>query len=123
MLETKTRAVHVVEVAPAGQVNVEADVDDGLVAGAAVAGVPGFVSSLFGVDIRESLSHVTAVLSPIAAMVSSHSRFCQPAPTYFQVVCQFFMRGSCRFGNSCRNEHPQRQSGFGSASILFSIVL
>jgi len=120
MLETKTRAVHVVEVAPAGQVNVEVDVDDELVAGAAVAGVPGFVSSLFGVDIRETLSHVTTVLSP---MVSSHSRFCQPASTYFQVVCQFFMRGSCRFGNNCRNEHPQRQSGFGSTSILFSIVL
>jgi len=63
MLETKTRAVHVVEVAPAGHVNVEVDVDDELVAGAAVAGVPGFVSSLFGVDIRETLSHVTPVLS------------------------------------------------------------
>ncbi|KAF9528035.1 hypothetical protein CPB83DRAFT_836171 [Crepidotus variabilis] len=33
-------------------------------------------------------------------------------------VCQFFLRGQCKFGDSCRNEHPadSRQSGFGGNS-------
>ncbi|KAI0694382.1 hypothetical protein C8T65DRAFT_666804 [Cerioporus squamosus] len=34
-------------------------------------------------------------------------------------VCQFFLRGTCKFGNNCRNEHPrdgQRQGGFGNQS-------
>ncbi|KAJ3574690.1 hypothetical protein NP233_g1601 [Leucocoprinus birnbaumii] len=33
-------------------------------------------------------------------------------------VCQYFLRGQCRFGDSCRNEHPAnpRQSGFGNQS-------
>ena len=22
------------------------------------------------------------------------------------VVCQYFLRGTCRFGSNCRNEHP-----------------
>jgi len=56
-------------------VNVEVEAVDELVAGAAAAGVPGFVSSLFGVDIREALSHVTPTLSPNAAMVSFVSLF------------------------------------------------
>ena len=32
-----------------------------------------------------------------------------------QVVCQYFLKGQCRFGDSCRNEHPAnaRQSGSG----------
>ncbi|KDR84254.1 hypothetical protein GALMADRAFT_87139 [Galerina marginata CBS 339.88] len=31
-------------------------------------------------------------------------------------VCQFFLRGQCRFGDTCRNEHPAggQQGGFGS---------
>lgn len=36
-----------------------------------------------------------------------------------QVVCPYFLKGTCRYGNNCRNEHPregQRQGGFGSAS-------
>ncbi|KDQ64045.1 hypothetical protein JAAARDRAFT_144449 [Jaapia argillacea MUCL 33604] len=34
------------------------------------------------------------------------------------VVCQYFLRGTCRFGDNCKNEHPQgqRQGGFGSQS-------
>lgn len=32
------------------------------------------------------------------------------------------MRGSCRFGSDCRNEHPPRQSAFGSPSVLFSVL-
>ncbi|TFY81678.1 hypothetical protein EWM64_g2340 [Hericium alpestre] len=32
-------------------------------------------------------------------------------------VCQFFLRGTCRFGDQCRNEHPQnRGSAFGNSS-------
>ncbi|KJA29545.1 hypothetical protein HYPSUDRAFT_152370, partial [Hypholoma sublateritium FD-334 SS-4] len=33
-------------------------------------------------------------------------------------VCQFFLRGQCRFGESCRNEHPATPptSGFGNSS-------
>ncbi|KAF8967465.1 hypothetical protein BDZ97DRAFT_1803446, partial [Flammula alnicola] len=32
-------------------------------------------------------------------------------------ICQYFLRGQCRFGDTCRNEHPAnaQQSGFGSA--------
>ncbi|KAF8165892.1 hypothetical protein B0H34DRAFT_787201 [Crassisporium funariophilum] len=32
-------------------------------------------------------------------------------------VCQFFLRGTCKFGDGCRNEHPAnaRQSGFGNS--------
>ena len=36
-------------------------------------------------------------------------------------MCQYYLRGTCKFGNSCRNEHPrdgQRQGGFGSACIV-----
>ncbi|KAF9458474.1 hypothetical protein BDZ94DRAFT_1226234 [Collybia nuda] len=32
-------------------------------------------------------------------------------------VCTFFLRGQCKFGDKCRNDHPpgeQRQGGFGS---------
>lgn len=32
-------------------------------------------------------------------------------------VCQFFLRGQCKFGDQCRNEHPQdgkQKSGFGN---------
>ncbi|KIM35004.1 hypothetical protein M413DRAFT_449956, partial [Hebeloma cylindrosporum] len=34
------------------------------------------------------------------------------------VVCQFFLRGTCKFGDSCRNEHPAnpQQSTFGGSS-------
>ncbi|KAH7907520.1 hypothetical protein BJ138DRAFT_488074 [Hygrophoropsis aurantiaca] len=35
------------------------------------------------------------------------------------VVCQYFLRGQCRYGKECRNEHPvdqQRQGGFGNQS-------
>ncbi|KAF8970893.1 hypothetical protein BDZ97DRAFT_1914357 [Flammula alnicola] len=33
-------------------------------------------------------------------------------------ICQYFFRGQCRFGDSCRNEHPAnaQQSGFGNTS-------
>ncbi|KAF8265138.1 hypothetical protein EI94DRAFT_375706 [Lactarius quietus] len=36
-------------------------------------------------------------------------------------VCQFFLRGSCKFGDQCRNEHPQggqgdRRSALGGSS-------
>ena len=27
--------------------------------------------------------------------------------TRTQAVCQFYLRGACKFGNECRNEHPQ----------------
>ncbi|KAI0650889.1 hypothetical protein C8Q79DRAFT_411655 [Trametes meyenii] len=40
------------------------------------------------------------------------------------VVCQYFLRGTCKFGNNCRYEHPrdgQRQGGFGM--VLFSAGL
>ncbi len=43
--------------------------------------------------------------------------------TQIKAVCQFFLRGSCKFGNQCRNEHPQngdRRSTFGGKS---SVVL
>jgi zinc finger (C-x8-C-x5-C-x3-H type) protein len=43
--------------------------------------------------------------------------------TQIKVVCQFFLRGACKFGNQCRNEHPQngdRRSTFGGKS---SVVL
>jgi hypothetical protein len=46
-----------------------------------------------------------------------------------QVVCQFFLRGTCKFGNQCRNEHPQnaqgdRRSAFGGEpSIAFALLL
>lgn len=32
------------------------------------------------------------------------------------VVCQFFLRGTCKFGSKCRNEHSQGQGGFGQSS-------
>ena len=41
--------------------------------------------------------------------------------TQIQVVCQFFLRGSCKFGDQCRNEHPQngdRRSAFGGQSSV-----
>ncbi|KAF8237897.1 hypothetical protein L208DRAFT_1355643 [Tricholoma matsutake] len=31
------------------------------------------------------------------------------------VVCSFFLRGQCKFGDKCRNEHPPKR-GFGSQS-------
>ncbi|OBZ70306.1 Nucleoporin-like protein 2 [Grifola frondosa] len=34
-------------------------------------------------------------------------------------VCQYFLRGQCKFGTSCRNDHPrdaQRAGGFGNQS-------
>jgi hypothetical protein len=35
-----------------------------------------------------------------------------------QVVCQFHLRGQCRFGDSCRNEHPlEEDATFSGASI------
>ena len=39
--------------------------------------------------------------------------------TQIQVVCQFFLRGACKFGDECRNEHPlngDRRSAFGGKS-------
>ena len=41
--------------------------------------------------------------------------------TQIQVVCQFFLRGACKFGDQCRNEHPQngdRRSAFGGQSSV-----
>ena len=38
-----------------------------------------------------------------------------------QVVCQYFLKGTCKFGNACRNEHPRdgRTAGaFGSQSFV-----
>ncbi|PFH50402.1 hypothetical protein AMATHDRAFT_40861 [Amanita thiersii Skay4041] len=29
------------------------------------------------------------------------------------VVCQYFLRGQCKFGDNCRNEHPRQQGGGG----------
>ena len=50
--------------------------------------------------------------------------------THTQVVCQFFLRGTCKFGDQCRNEHPQnvqsdRRSAFGGKfrSIYVANVL
>lgn len=37
---------------------------------------------------------------------------------YIKGVCQFYLRGQCKFGNSCRNDHPanpQQGGGFGGA--------
>lgn len=33
-------------------------------------------------------------------------------------VCQFFLKGQCKYGDNCRYEHPAnaRQSGFGASS-------
>jgi len=44
---------------------------------------------------------------------------------YYQVVCQFFLRGQCKFGTSCRNEYPAdaRQTGFGSCVVFVSRLL
>lgn len=39
--------------------------------------------------------------------------------TQIQAVCQYFLRGACKFGGECRNEHPQngdRRSAFGGKS-------
>ncbi|TFK94893.1 hypothetical protein K466DRAFT_119297 [Polyporus arcularius HHB13444] len=41
-------------------------------------------------------------------------------------VCQFYLRGTCKFGNNCRNEHPRdgpRQGGFGSACIVHCCLI
>ena len=47
---------------------------------------------------------------------------CQPVPecviklTFVQPVCQYFLRGECRFGDKCKYEHPQNpRPQFGSA--------
>lgn len=38
---------------------------------------------------------------------------------YVQVVCQYFLRGTCKFGDQCRNEHPRdRAPGFGSKRAI-----
>jgi hypothetical protein len=41
--------------------------------------------------------------------------------THIQAVCQFFLRGACKFGDKCHNEHPQngeRRSAFGGKSSV-----
>lgn len=32
------------------------------------------------------------------------------------VVCTYFLRGACKFGDHCRNDHPQKGGGFGNAT-------
>jgi len=34
-----------------------------------------------------------------------------------QVVCQYFLRGACKFGSQCRNEHPQNAQGDRRSAI------
>ena len=63
------------------------------------------------------LTLIDAVMVSLLACATSCSTY-----SALQVVCQYFLRGTCRFGNACRNEHPrdgQKQgSAFGSAFLF-----
>ena len=80
-------------------------------------------------DCRSHLDHETgssSIFFPYYTvklaekMVRDSVLYLNDSPTQIQVVCQFFLRGTCKFGDQCRNEHPQngdRRSAFANQSI------
>lgn len=51
------------------------------------------------------------------------ARYSNESLTQTQVVCQYFLRGACRYGDRCHNEHPQnvqpdRRPAFGGGSSV-----
>ena len=41
---------------------------------------------------------------------------------FAQVVCQYFLRGECKFGDRCRNEHPRTTGTQRTNSLFFEVT-